>query len=129
MCDYSLEMYRSRPARAGERYTTIRFPSGSVGFIAPADSTTAVCMACDMRLELLQVPSPVQLELGIAADAEATFVRLEEGPHHDGVRFADGREISLQRLGPGVDATVIDDLAQPRAEPARAVARELVDAV
>jgi hypothetical protein len=27
---------------------------------------------------------------------------LEEGPHHDGVRFASGAEVALQKLGPGV---------------------------
>ena len=37
-------------------------------------------------------------------------MRIEPGPHHDGVRFANGREITLQQLGPGVGATVIDDL-------------------
>ena len=36
MCDYSLEAYRSRPARLGERYETHRFESYSNGFIAPA---------------------------------------------------------------------------------------------
>ena len=47
MCDFSLELYRSRPARVGERYETPRFPSGTVGFIAPGDVSTAVCMAYD----------------------------------------------------------------------------------
>jgi hypothetical protein len=40
MCDYSLEQYRSRPARVGESYLTHRFPSGTIGFIAPGDSRT-----------------------------------------------------------------------------------------
>jgi hypothetical protein len=34
MCDYSLEMYRSRPAQLGERYETHQFQSYSIGFIA-----------------------------------------------------------------------------------------------
>ena len=50
MCDYSLEAYRSRPAREGEHYTTHRFPSGAVGFIAPGDKVTAICMAYDTKL-------------------------------------------------------------------------------
>ncbi len=45
MCDYSLEMYISRPAREGERYVTTRFPSGSMGLAAPGQPGTAVCMA------------------------------------------------------------------------------------
>ena len=31
MCDFSLEVYGSRPAREGEKYVTSRFPSGAVG--------------------------------------------------------------------------------------------------
>jgi hypothetical protein len=42
MCDYSLEMYGSRPAREGEIYVTTRFPSGSIGFASAGDPRTAV---------------------------------------------------------------------------------------
>jgi len=38
MCDYSLEMYASRPARASEKYVTTRFPSGSIGLASPGDA-------------------------------------------------------------------------------------------
>lgn len=111
MCDYSLEMYRSRPARAGERYVTHRFASGSIGFIAPGDADTAVCMACDTQLKLAKLP--VHLRNQIDSDErDATFVRLEQGPHHDGVRLADGSEITLQQLGPGIEASVIDAMVE-----------------
>ena len=71
MCDYSLEMYRSRPARTEERYTTYRFPSGSVGFIAPGDPATAICMSCDTTLKLAKgPPHPVREWQGsLTADA------------------------------------------------------------
>jgi hypothetical protein len=49
MCDYSLEMYGSRPAREGELYVITRFPSGSIGFISAGDPRTAVCLQCDAR--------------------------------------------------------------------------------
>jgi hypothetical protein len=52
MCDYSLEMYASRPAREGEQYQTTRFASGSIGVTVPKDGTTAICIACDTRLEI-----------------------------------------------------------------------------
>ena len=113
MCDYSLEMYRSRPAVAGERYETYRFPSGSIGFVAPGDTTTAVCMACDTRLELDDIPLDVQQRLDVEAASPVTFVRIDVEVHHDGVRFANGREVTLQRLGPGVVANVIDTLTAP----------------
>ena len=56
MCDYSLEAYRSRPARLGERYETHRFESYSIGFVAPGDPSTAVCMAYDTKLRLEGIP-------------------------------------------------------------------------
>jgi hypothetical protein len=47
MCDYSLEMYASRPARESELYVTTKFPSGSIGLASPGDCTTAVCVQYD----------------------------------------------------------------------------------
>jgi hypothetical protein len=58
MCDYSLEAFQSRPARMGEEYVSNRFPSGSVGFVAPGDQSVAICMACDMELELSHERGP-----------------------------------------------------------------------
>ena len=52
MCDYSLEIYRSRPAIAEEQYTLSRFRSGSMGFIAGTDCDTAICMPAGARLRL-----------------------------------------------------------------------------
>ncbi|MCH8024378.1 MAG: hypothetical protein IIB43_06695 [Candidatus Marinimicrobia bacterium] len=52
MCDYSLESYRSIPAREGERYIDERFDSGSIGFASPGDCSTAVCVQADTRLRL-----------------------------------------------------------------------------
>lgn len=119
MCDYSLEAYRTRPAAMGERYETRRFPSGSLGFVSPGDGTTAICMACDTRLELAGIPRFLQQSLNIDETARVTFVRLDYGPYHDGVRFADGTEITLQMLGPGVSAYVVDALTAPVAAPKR----------
>ena len=110
MCDYSLEMYRSRPAEAGETYQTHRFTSGSIGFITPGDHDTAVCMACDTRLLIENVPAALQGVHGLKASEEAVFARLETGPHHDGLRFANGVELTLQQLGSGTRAKVIDAL-------------------
>ena len=67
MCDYSLEMYASRPAREGERYVTTRFPSGSVGLAAPGDCTTAVCVQYDTHLRLENISGDLQTRLGIKA--------------------------------------------------------------
>src|SRR5437016_4195642 len=63
MCDYSLEMYASRPARF-EKYVTTRFPSGSIGLAAPGDCRTAVCIQYDTPLKLEGISNDLQMRLG-----------------------------------------------------------------
>lgn len=106
MCDYSLEAYRTRPAREGERYVTTRFDSGSIGLAAPGDARTPVCVACDTVLHIEGIPTYVQERLGVNEVEDATVVHLELGAFRDGVRFANGATIALQQLGTGVGVTV-----------------------
>jgi len=110
MCDYSLEAYRSRPARQGEQYTTHRFPSGTVGCVAPGNTATAICIAFDSVLKLENIPQAVQEAYGVQPSEQVTLCRLEDALFQDGVRFANGKEISLQCLGPGVTVGLVDDL-------------------
>ena len=116
MCDYSLEGYRTRPAQEGERYQTHRFPSHSIGFVAPSDTSTAVCMACDMRIRLEGIPEHLQRSADVSANEVVTFVRLDTNRYRDGVRFDSGTEVTLQRLGTGVKAHVVDALTLPQRE-------------
>jgi hypothetical protein len=44
MCDFSLHNVKSRPAKVGDKRTTHNFITGTCGFAAPEDSTTAVCI-------------------------------------------------------------------------------------
>src|SRR5262245_55516336 len=44
MCDFSLHHVKSRPAKVGDKLTTRNFNTGTRGFAAPEDSTTAVCI-------------------------------------------------------------------------------------
>ncbi len=118
MCDYSLEHYQSRPARQGEEYVTHRFASGSIGFVAPNEPSVAVCMTCDMRLKLQDLPVLMQARLKVAPFEVVTFTRLDSGLYRDGVRFDNGQLLSLQDLGPGLKAELVDALADPI--PARA---------
>ena len=106
MCDSSLEMYGSRPAREGEYYVTTRFPSGSIGFSATGDPRTAVCMQCDTRLMLTDIPGDLQARLNVGERAELTFAQIDSGAYRDGLRLADGRFVSLQQLRPGIHAYV-----------------------
>lgn len=113
MCDYSLEHYQSRPARKGEEYETTRFTSGSIGFIEPGNHSVAVCMSCDTRLALHNIPETIQSRLSVTGSENATFVRLDGGLYRDGVRFDNGRACTLQELGIGVRAVIADALVSP----------------
>ncbi len=128
MCDYSLEMYASRPARESEKYVTTRFASGSIGLAVPGDCTTAVCIQYDTRLNLANISTDLQTRLGVGADEEVTFARLEHGAYRDGVKFANGKEISLQLLGAGVGISLVELLEKPVAaveeKPAPTIIRE-----
>jgi hypothetical protein len=108
MCDYSLELYRSRPATQEEQYTLHRFPSGTMGFVAGTDCETAVCMPAGARLSLQGINETVQRAFSIGAAEAVTMTRLEVTghAHRDAVRFANGREVLLQSLNAGVTCTL-----------------------
>ena len=106
MCDYSLEMYGSRPAREGELYVSTRFPSGSIGFAAPGDPRVPVCVQCDTRVVLTDIPASMQRAYGIGPEVETVFAQRETGLYRDGLRLKDGRFVSLQDLPTGVGAYV-----------------------
>lgn len=131
MCDYSLELYRSRPAEQDEQLSLERFSSGSMGFVANRNCETAVCVPADARLRLVGLSETVQRTLGVGPVEEVAMTRLEHGPHKDAVRFANGRDVCLQSLNTGVAAIVLslapDIVDLDRCEPS-VETRELVDA-
>ncbi len=115
MCDYSLEAFRSRPARQGEEYITYRFPSVTIGFVSPGDHSVAICMACDMELELSRIPSVTQAQAGVGETERVTFTQVDGPYHRDAVRFANGKVMTLQALGAGITAWLAADNAKPAA--------------
>src|SRR6516165_3095140 len=124
MCDYSLEAYQSRPAAVGEKLTLERFPSGSMGFASGKSCDLAICVAADAKLRLEGIGEAVQKEYGVGPIEEVVMTRLEGGSYKDAVRFANGKEVLLQRLDCGLSAVLvaassdlidIDDIASPTA--------------
>ena len=73
---------------------------------APGDCTTAVCVQYDTHLRLENISGDLQTRLGVKAEEDVVFARLEHGAYRDGVRFTNGKEVSLQLLGSGVGATL-----------------------
>jgi hypothetical protein len=102
MCDYSLEMYKSRPAVAGESLVTHRFPMGSMGMASSADTSCAVCISDGMLFVAGNLPPIISARYGVVDGAIATFIRLASGLHRDGLRFDNGVELSLQQLPSGI---------------------------
>ena len=57
MCDYSLVNVKSRSAKVGDKLTTRNFGTGTRGFAAPEDVTTAVCVLPGTELAFSQEPT------------------------------------------------------------------------
>jgi hypothetical protein len=114
MCDYSLAGIPNRLAVEGEQLIVHRFSTGSLGLASPCSQplskgTPAVCIPPGARLRLRDIPEVLQLGLALNATEEVTFVQLsaEAYQYRDAVRFRNGREIRLQRLGCGQQVEVL----------------------
>lgn len=137
MCDYSLMNFPNRLARSREELVLHRFPSGSKGFVSPADLNAAcgiqpkrtlwesikqffnpvepcripaVCIPPSSRLQFHHIDPEFQREYQVSAEEEVEFDQLSAAAntYRDAVRFASGRRVSLQRLPLGQEATVLD---------------------
>lgn len=126
MCDYSLEVYQSRPAAIGEKLTLGRFASGSMGFASGTVCDTAVCIPPESKLLLQGIGESTQKEHGVGAVEEAVLTRLPGGLYKDAVRFSNGAEVLLQRLNCGLTVLVMSYGAElvERSHSAPAAVRE-----
>ena len=133
MCDYSLQTVRSRPAKVGDKLTTHNFNTGTIGFAAPEDANTAVCVlpgtelafATAIRCSATRV---VWLEAEMVNHTTAIFRQVnKDNPqtHHDALEFPDGQIVLLTHVVEGQEATVLQLPAQP-ATAAEAKAQERV---
>jgi hypothetical protein len=134
MCDYSLHNVRSRPAKVGDKLTTHNFNTGTRGFGAPEDASTAVCVLPGTELafakEVRYRPSGC---FGWKANTvnytTAIFRQInkrEPLAYHDALEFPDGQIVLLTSLYEGQEATVLQLPAQPakaEAEAQKRVAR------
>ena len=60
MCGSSLQNVKSRAARVGDKLTTRNFSTGTRGFAAPEDPTTAVCILPGTELAFPRRLSPAR---------------------------------------------------------------------
>jgi hypothetical protein len=123
MCDYSITNVKSRPATVGDKLRTTNFGTGTRGFAAPEDATTAVCVLPGTELAFA---SPISVFLnGYYIEARqlehktAIFRQINREQahmHHDAVEFPDGQLVLLTHLKDGQDATVLQLPATPKTE-------------
>jgi hypothetical protein len=121
MCDYSLHNVKSRPAKVGDKLVTRNFNTGTRGFAAPEDVTTAVCVLPGTELAFageVRFGRSGFFGSGIKTIQHTTAIfrqvnKHEPRTHHDALEFPDGQVLLLTDLVEGQDATVLQLPAQP----------------
>ena len=127
MCDYSLHLVTSRPAKADDRLVTTNFSNSITrGFAAVGEPNVAVCLlpgteivfdenvTCDSAFGLGILP---RKKIGQRL-ARFRQINMESAvSHHDALEFPDGEVVLLTRLCLGQRATVLQlpAAAQPAA--------------
>ena len=115
MCDYSLHLVASRPARVGDKLISTSFPHTITrGFASADDRNTAVCLLPGTELAF---EKEVRCETGTAlvffwrlGHKVAKFRQVNNGRsnvHHDALEFPDGKTVLLTQLCKGQRATVL----------------------
>jgi len=122
MCDYSLDLVASRPAKVGDKLVTTEFlGSMTRGFAAIGEPNVAVCLLPgteiafknEVEYERFFVLVP-NIKLGTKV---ARFRQINVGKprvHHDALEFPDGKTVLLTRLCEGQHATVLQLPASER---------------
>ena len=121
MCDYSLHNVTSRPAKVGDKLTTLDFGTGTRGFAASENAGIAVCVLPGTELAFVR---PIEYGAsGLMAwgrkkldHQTAIFRQINKErtlAHHDALEFPDGQFVLLTRLCEGQEAVVLQLPAQP----------------
>ena len=113
MCDYSLELVTSRPAKVGDKLISAGFPhTVSRGFASVDEPKVAVCLLPGTELAF---ENDVRCETGLVfshtlGHKVASFRQINTGlrnRHHDALEFPDGQIVLLTCLCRGQRATVL----------------------
>ena len=120
MCDYSLQHVKSRSAKVGETLRTRHFNSSTIGFAAPEDTNTAVCVLPGTELAFASAVrfnrfGWLTWKVTTLPHTTAIFRQVnKDNPHthHDTLEFPDGKML-LTNLVEGQEAMVLQLPAQP----------------
>jgi hypothetical protein len=122
MCDYSLHLVASRPAKVGDELVTTKFNNSLTrGFAAIEEPNVAVCLlpgtevAFEKKVEYERTFGLFpNMKLG---ETVAQFRQINMGKpsvHHDALEFPNGEIVLLTRLCEGQRARVLQLPATPR---------------
>jgi len=137
MCDYSLDLVASRPAKVGDELVTTQFKNSITrGFAAIGEPNVAVCLLPgtevafekEDRYERFFAPFPI-MKFGRLEKKVAQFRQINVGKprvHHDALEFPNGETVLLTRLCEGQHATV---LQLPASRPVNAAAGQKRDSL
>jgi len=115
MCDYSLQHVASRPAAAGQRLVTTRFPTSMTrGFTEVGEPNVAICLmpgtevAFDHDVEAEpNFPLMPKRQIGERVARFRQVALDKPAAHHDALEFASGEIVLLTRLVEGQTASVL----------------------
>ena len=125
MCDYSLELVASRPAKIGDKLVTTKFQNSMTrGFAAIGEPNVAVCLLPgtevafekEVKYERFFALFP-SMKFGSLGKKVAQFRQInmgKPGVHRDALEFPDGEIVLVTRLCEGQHATVLQLPASPR---------------
>jgi hypothetical protein len=115
MCDYSLHLLRSRPAKVGDKLITTKFSNSIThGFAAVGEPTVAVCLLPGTEVTFEKDvecrPFISVLPNWKVGENAARFRQIDmdkPDTHHDALEFSNGQIVLLDRLCEGQQATVL----------------------
>ena len=122
MCDYSLQLVASRPAKVGEKLISTGFPhSMTRGFAPVGERNVAVCLLPGTELGFeKEVQCETTFVFGSRHQlghkvAQFRQVNMDQSNlHHDALEFPNGQTVLLTHLCEGQHATVLQLPAGPR---------------
>ena len=115
MCDYSLHLVASRPAKVGETLIAMDFPKSITrGFAAAGEPEVAVCLLPGTEIAF---DADVQYDRAFSLFGRARVghrvarfrqVNMDDpNVHHDALEFPNGQIMLVTRLSAGQRATVL----------------------
>jgi hypothetical protein len=119
MCDYSLHVVSTRPAKVGDRLVSSRFPGTDTrGFAIAEEPNVAVCLlpgtelAFEREIETAHAFARLLpgFQFGLLGGRLARFRRLnpdQRHVHHDALELSNGKVVLITKLKEGQCATVL----------------------